>query len=340
MKKTILLAVPEHVGFPAVLKKNLEYVGFEVSLITVPAAEKFKYRSLLQRLHNLFRKVFLRDKAFKAKLFLKNNVERLLEQLRSFEYAEYALFIRPDLFPVEIVRLVKEKCSMLVGYQWDGLDRYPAVHHYIAMMDRFFVFDGSDLISDKILGTTNFYFDFDFALPRSLDSANQTLYYIGSYVDGRTDLIKDIDTKFKILNRHRNIKIVTNNDKIGQIIATKGLTSTPELISYEENMQHASKADILLDIQNPIHNGLSFRIFEGLGYMKKVITTNEQVIHYDFYRSENILIWKGQSVEELRQFLEVPYSPIPSKIREKYSFTNWISYALDLPHHTPITLPR
>ncbi|NGM64782.1 hypothetical protein [Sphingobacterium sp. SGR-19] len=337
MRKSIILAIPEHVGFPLAFKKNFESEGFNVSLITVPASEHFKYKNLFQRLQNLFRKTFLGDKDFKRELFVKNNKERLTEQLKSIEHTDYALFIRPDLFPLEIVQLVKKKCGMLVGYQWDGLDRYPAIYQYLHLMDRFFVFDATDLKSDTTLPTTNFYFDF---LSTSIPSGNNTLYYIGSYLDGRIDIVKDVDNKLKGLNVNRNIKIATNNERIIQLVQANGLTPISTLVPYEENLTDVMNAHILLDIQNPIHNGLSFRIFEGIGYDKKVITTNPNVIKYDFYRPENILIWNEQSLAELKQFIDMPYQVLPEDIKQKYSFSNWAAYMLDLPHHMPINLPN
>ena len=45
---------------------------------------------------------------------------------------------------------------------------------------------------------------------------------------------------------------------------------------------------IVLDLQHPKQQGLSFIVFEALTYGKKLITLNQDIVTYDFYRPENI----------------------------------------------------
>ena len=40
--------------------------------------------------------------------------------------------------------------------------------------------------------------------------------------------------------------------------------------------------------------GLTIRVLEALGAKKKLITTNEDVINYDFYKPENIYVYEGK----------------------------------------------
>src|SRR5690606_40375642 len=101
------------------------------------------------------------------------------------------------------------------------------------------------------------------------------------------------------------------------------------VLSYEKNLQDVFKANILIDIQNPVHQGLSFRIFEGIGYNKKVITTNSNVVNYDFYQPENFLIWKGQNVQELAEFIATPYKSLEDRKSTRLNSSHVkISYAV------------
>lgn len=337
-QKSILLVVPEHVGFPSIIKKNLEYIGFEVLLFTTTSADKFRYKSVSQRIHNFWRKTFLRDRNFKRKLIIEHTENDLLNKLHGIRIVDYALFIRMDLFPLEFVKLAKTKCTKLVGYQWDGLDRYAEIKQYIPLIDRFFVFDSKDLGVNSTLPTTNFYFD---CLKPTPPVSKNAVYYIGSYFEERIDMIGDLNTKLATLNTNRNIKIASNRKRIIQLISSKGLTPMSDIETYEENLKNVFNANILIDIQNPVHKGLSFRIFEGIGYEKKVITTNPDIIHYDFYHPNNFLVWNGQSTQELASFIKLPYHVLEDNIKRKYSFTNWIAYMLDMPiDYIPISLPR
>ena len=82
------------------------------------------------------------------------------------------------------------------------------------------------------------------------------------------------------------------------------------------------------------------RVFEAIGYDKKLITTNDTVVHYDFYRPSNIFVWDGKNIEALKAFMQQPYEPLPPELKEKYSFSNWLRFAFDIEPHQAITLPE
>ncbi|MFD2553283.1 hypothetical protein [Sphingobacterium tabacisoli] len=334
--KKILLAVPDHVGFPEVFKRNLEHIGLEVFTLAAPPIDHFKYKNIFQRAHNFIRKKFFKDRDFKRKLFLEQNKHELIQKLNGVEKIDYTLFIRPDQYALEVVKMVRQKSEKMLCYQWDGLERYPNIYEYIPFMDRFFVFDTKDLSVENTLPLTNFFFDF--FETNSIVNKNE-VYYIGSYLEDRLELIGDIDQKLDILGIDRTIKIVSNRNRVIELINSKGLIPYPNTISYMENLKAVVNATVLIDIQNPIHNGLSFRIFEGLGYDKKIITTNTDVIKYDFYHPNNILVWDNQTKEDLSSFLSLPYQVLPKHVKNKYSFTNWFSYITEEKPYEAIDLP-
>lgn len=110
-------------------------------------------------------------------------------------------------------------------------------------------------------------------------------------------------------------------------------------ISYEENICKMKDADVLVDFINGKHCGLSFRTFEAMGYDKKLITTNAEIIKYDFYNPNNIFVLNNDNLAKLNEFLEKPYEPLPVEIKQKYSFTNWIRYVFDEKPYQEINLP-
>lgn len=336
-QKSILFIAPDGVVFPDIFEKNLRLLGFDVYTVTPPDSKDFRYKNFKQRLSNFWRKNVLRDIGFKRKLIIDYHKDHLIKKLNAIKNTDFGLVIRPDLYPLEVIELATKKCKKLVGYQWDGLDRYPEIQQYIPLIDRFFVFDANDLSVDGTLPTTNFYFDH---MTSSFPNDQSTAYYLGSYLKERVDILSDINAKLETLHVDKNIKVVSDRTRIMELVTSKGLTPTSDVISYEENLQEVFKASILVDIQNPVHKGLSFRIFEGIGYDKKVITTNADIIHYDFYMPENFLVWEGQSVQELTKFIETSYRPLDEVIKQKYSFSNWIAYMFDNTPYTPIQLPQ
>lgn len=336
-QKSILLVIPDHVGFPDVFTKNLEHVGFNVNQLVIPSSDSFKYKSLFQRIQNFLHKTFLKDRDFKRRLFLKQNLNGLSNNLKNISYNDYALLIRPDLFPLELYDKIRSKCKTIVAYQWDGLKRFQGAHQFINTVDRFFVFDSEDLLVENTLPLTNFYFDF--SIPQHTPKKNHA-FYIGSFLEDRLEEIVQINDKLITLGVITDLRLVTNKKRIIKQLNERGLIHQPDVLLYQENIALVGESDILIDIQNPIHKGLSFRIFEGLGYNKKVITTNENVIDYDFYHPNNILVWKNNNEKELQEFLNKPLIQIDNKIKSKYSFSNWISYVLNHSDYTPISIPK
>src|SRR5690606_27309560 len=93
-------------------------------------------------------------------------------------------------------------------------------------------------------------------------------------------------------------------------------------------LRYAFNSKILLDVPTAHHNGLSFRVFEAIGFGKKLITTNKEIKQYDFYHPNNIFVWDDHSQKMLGDFLDAPYLYLATHIKESYSFNNWIKALL------------
>lgn len=59
---------------------------------------------------------------------------------------------------------------------------------------------------------------------------------------------------------------------------------------------------------------------ESIFFEKKLITTNEDIANYDFYRKENVFIIGKDDYKDLPKFLNTPYK----KIVDYYDYHNWI----------------
>ncbi|PIT40232.1 hypothetical protein [Snodgrassella alvi] len=347
MTMKIILGMPKSRDIYLQIKKNLEFYGFEVLYIdNFPDYIKyFKYQGLKEQWFSLVQKIFYRNFSYKTKLkeqLLLTNTEKLLF---GKEY-DYTLIIRPDLYPLKLLKLIKKYTKgKFIAYQWDGLRRMPCTKQTIELFDNFFVFDASD-VNDKnyddfqLTGITNFYFDMYH--PKVIKHEKKIAYFVGTHVSERVvdieycavELIKnDIDLKFIIPT--------SNLNKIGQYKHPQLITFGSEhAVSFSENIQTLNEIDIIVDFVNPLHHGLSFRVFEALYYQKKLITNNENIRQYEFYHPDNILIWhKDDLSRNIKDFLKKPYIPLDEKIVKKYGFGNWIKNILDLPHYEKIKLP-
>ena len=136
------MAVPNHFGLPERFKENLEFLGFKVFLLK---NDEHVSIPLKDKIIHAYNKWVHKDKSYKRLLKNKMSKEKQLALLSTFDKADYALFIRPDLFDYDVVNATKEKVDKIVAYQWDGIKRYPLVKNYIALFDKFYAFDKNDV---------------------------------------------------------------------------------------------------------------------------------------------------------------------------------------------------
>jgi len=332
--KTIVLGAPKHYNWDGVIETELKNLGFMTTNISF-YDHQFQYRDRFQRLKCFFFREIVGNRAYKTKLKFEANKQWLEEQLRELSSADYALIIRPDVYPVEFIKKLRTKVKKLIGYQWDGLGRFPHIYDYIGLFDRFFVFDSDDLTVPLVLPITNYA---PVALCRNLyDEALQSVvYYSGGYTKQRIDLLGRLIQDCRSLGL--NVKYHLHHRK-PLTLPLYNLDTTTKPLAYEDNIRCAYNTKIILDLVNPVHHGLSFRFFEALLFDKKIVTNNPRAMEYDFYHPDNIFIWDNNSIEELRAFISRPYCPLPMEIKEKYSFTNWLQYALDEGEYARLSVP-
>ncbi|VTU08129.1 Uncharacterised protein [Actinobacillus indolicus] len=333
-KKSILICISTNLGISKLIHDNLRHHNFDVTLLIENNGEieKFKYPSIFSRLKVKFQKLFLRDKLAKKKLESNILKKRLIKN--KIDKFDYSLFFLAHNFSIDLVSYIKNRTSDngMINFQWDGMSRYPSIYDYVKLFDRFYVFDPKDVKND-FLPATNFYFD------HNLNHLHfeYDFYFLGAHNAYRKKIIIDFANFAK--KRHWNINIIIISQKIKNIYPSN-ITELEiqEAISFSDNLTLSKKAKVLLDFVIDEHKGLSFRAFEALGYNKKLITTNKEITKYDFYHPNNIFILDN-NFDEIPDFLEKPYQDIDPKIKEKYSFGNWIKYVLDIHPHQPILLP-
>ncbi|MDN3920954.1 glycosyltransferase family protein [Roseateles violae] len=86
----------------------------------------------------------------------------------------------------------------------------------------------------------------------------------------------------------------------------------------------------VLDIEHPAQTGLTMRTFEALAAGKKLITTNRNILEYDFFDPQNILyIDRSQTPDIPASFSQTPYRPVSPALMDKYSLDGWLNDVLN-----------
>lgn len=337
MKKRIILGLPTDNSINSAIQSNLENLGFEVINVSFDIAN-FKYKNFGQRIHNFFRKTFLKDKNFKKRLKYNNHRQELENQLNHLHpKADYALLIRPDIYPTEFLEKIRQKVGKMYGYHWDGLALYPLTRDVIPYFDSFYVFDPKDYPHPEfpnVKPTTSFYIDH----VKTTENPENDIYYIGFMMKKRMPSILRLLEKIKPLNLKLDINLLTKD-----LASTSGLHKNinffTEPMTYQQNLERMMNSKVILDFLDSSHGGLSLRTFEAVGFGKKLVTNNPSVKYYDFYNPANIFVWDGENPYGIEEFLKKPYEKLPEQIVKKYGFTNWINYILEIEPHQKIEFP-
>lgn len=327
-KKNIILGMPRTFSIYKVLINRLEELGFDVIDISYDD-DYFKYRNIWDRLSNLYHKTILKDKGYKNRLKFKALGSEVVRRLQSIENkADYCMLIRADIYPQEIIEQIKLKANKMIAYQWDGVERYPAIKRLVDLFDRFYVFDSKDASQEdkRFVSTTNFYFGH---LNRSdIKPKSSSFFFLGTFMKIRWPQIKEA-IQFIVQNKGiPNFYLYSGDRNLSGEYILDGITFINKPMTYQENINLALKSEIFVDFLVDVHSGLSFRVFEAIGYGRKLITNNREVMNYDFYHPHNIYVLNNEE-RTLNEFLNVPYSPINPEILSKYNFDNWIYRILE-----------
>ena len=327
--KKIILIMPPDFGVYQVIEQNLRYMGFEQVTVISPL---FCYKTK-DRIHNFIQKTFLGNKDYKKQLIDDYYTAEVSQTLSSFapKSIDYAIVIRPDKLDLNTIEKIHSTAHKVVAYQWDGLARFPKVFKVINQFKRFFVFDLEDYHRYRyqypnLLPCTNFYFD----MPEESVSVNENeVLYVGAYMKDRIQSLIRVVDALSQYNLTLNINLFYGRKT--PPISHPHLSFISKGISYAENLKITKKAAVILDIKTVEHNGLSLRIFEAIKYQKKLITDNKSIMQYDFYHPNNFYVIEDDHFQGLAAFLNSQYIPLAEEIKQKYSFSNWLKYVLDIP---------
>jgi len=312
----ILFLCTDHFDLYKIFQNGMQqYTGYEVTTVLYP---KFKYKNFTQKFQNFF-----------SKLFLKQNLkpyfasEAIFDSIPKNEFYEYVIVICPDFLHTTHMSLLKTISKRTIVYYWDGFDHFPRYKESLPYFDDRFSFDPVDVKKFNLKFITNFYFKED----RNTETQTD-LFFLSSY-DSRFPLVEKIAS---LLEKQNKKVLIYQHTRNPHLIKQKNssIIFIDKHIPFEETTKLMRETKIVLDIHKDIQHGLSFRVFEAMGLGKKLITTNADIINYDFYNPNNIFVWKNETETISESFLNTPYEELPEDIYKKYSQESWIKTIFNL----------
>lgn len=236
--------------------------------------------------------------------------------------------MKSDFLNDDILIELKKKSNELITFLNDSLSRCPKLGKNITLFDRVYSFENNDCSKYGFNKINNFiYTDINIDIKPNT-SAPYNVFNISSMhkrkksVSLFSDYFNLKNISFKIILYSPNPTDLFNDKSIDII-------STPYTIT--KMLTFLKKCNIVLDLQRPKQQGLSFRVFEALAYGKKLITLNKDIATYDFYNPENIFIVEDMdNINIPDSFFKTEAVKLDKKILEKYHISEWVNSVFNL----------
>jgi hypothetical protein len=299
-------------GFNKNIVKALESQGNVVNHIDFHQF-KYKYPNLIYRVYNFLLKTFF-NKNLKTIFFGKKIIEKLNEIK---DQQDFIVTIKGDFIAPESLLEFKKYGKKSIAYFNDNTQRCPKIIRVIPYFDKFFSFEKQDCNNYNLHFATNWIY-YDNTLDIETDFKFQ-VFNISSK-DKRISIFKKLAVEFESIKIKS--KIIIYDKKYNDQNTT--IEYITKHISLEDVNKLIQQSQVLLDINRKGQEGLTFRVFESIGLHKKLITTNKDIVNYDFYNPNNILLIDSNKPKIPLDFFEKDYEKVPQHIFNKYTIDGWI----------------
>lgn len=306
--RKICVIAPFAFGYTTHIQKALAaYDGVEASIIYLDQPA-FSYKNGLHKAQNFFSKLFFGKNLKKTFVF-----DRIQSELKTLGEQDIIFTIRPDLLDDATLQCLRKYTNRLISYYYDSTRRFPRKAEILPLFDLVYSYDKEDVQKYNLKFLTNYIFE------ESLTESSTYQFFNISTNDYRFPILEKLAGYLK--QRDWSYKILVFN-------GTEMLSENVEIITTQKSISEVSElikhSKIIVEIQRTEQIGLSFRVFEALGHRKKLITTNKDIITYDFYHPQNILVVDETNIKIPENFVTSPYVEIAPEILSKYKIENWI----------------
>lgn len=320
--KKILLIAPRFFGYENDIIESLENNGAKVVFIqeNIDATE-FKFK-ILNKMPATIRRLIINN-------YFISKFKKLCKNEITFDYV---FCIRINSFDHCILSILRKLFpnARYICYFWDSVLNMRNAVALSSYFDKIITFDKEDAIKYK----WNF-------IP---------LFYNNKYGGGVNAKVKDIDILFVASLLPERAKLYT---KLNELCTTYKLTmhtyftvnpylyyvnkrlykEIPSSIVHFTGLQQSelielvSKSKIIMDCSSQSQSGLTMRSIECIGAKKRMITTNQSILSYDFYDNNNILLLTDDDKDDkiIKFICEDQFKELDISIYNKYSISSWIA---------------
>jgi hypothetical protein len=280
---------------------DLTYINID----TIP----FSYKNSFSRLINFFLKL-----AGFPSLKEKNKTNYIKKVIQEGDLFDQILIIRPDKLEQKALLFLRENAIQMSCFLFDGIENFKEQKRTLSFFDTVYSYDKGDVEKYNFQFLTNYIYDEQIETKK----ISNLVFNISSF-DDRFPFLEKLADYFS--KERISFRFIVKKDRI---FSHKNIEISDRYLPISEVKNIIASSLVLVDIQQKNQDGLTFRIFEALGYKKKLITNNQDIVTYDFYNPNNIFVISESNYEVPRSFFETDFVEIDSAILDKYKLDNWI----------------
>lgn len=320
MKQKVLFIGIGFYDYDIIIRQAIEKLGFEVDYFCeTPKGFFYSFANYLKL--NSISQTF------------RNNHSMNIANACGNDYS-YIFVIKGDCITHEALNIIqqKNKNAKTVLYLWDSIKRMPNYKNIQGFFMSIYSFDRVDCINNKKIKFKPLFYRSEYKINNKQNNFIYDLFFIGWAHSDRAILLKEIDLKLQSQDLKSKFLIFVGKAAyyISKPIRAIRTMTIQKPISTKDIAQYCSESRAILDIAHPLQTGLTMRTIEVLfGIGRKLITTNKDIINYDFYNKNNILIINRDNLDIPKDFFKSNFIIYPDDLRDSFFIENWVKDFFD-----------
>ena len=324
--KKILFLAPSFFNYELDIMNEMEKMGAEVHFYDERSIKKSIFKSLLRFCPSIFN------------VYSRCYFRKIIDKERIVKF-DYIFVIKSEMIPESILASFKQiwPTAKICLYLYDSIQHIPNIESKIPYYDKVSTFDRKDVsMNPKLYFRPLFYSD----TFKKKSSTNVDILYdlafCGTIHTDRLAVLKDLEViansnswkfyKFYYLQAEFVFYFYKLFRKEFYGVPKSEFSFVKKSAKELAYVQDRSK--VIIDIETPNQAGLTMRTIEMIGLQKKMITTNAEVLNYDFYNPNNICVIERCNPKIPKEFMITKYQPLSNEIYNKYSLKQWIKDVL------------
>lgn len=218
--------------------------------------------------------------------------------------------------------------AKFIYYNWDSIANFPSILSFYKLFDKYYSFDEQDCKNYGFIFLPLFYIKENNANNNAKYDYGVVMTFSFKKAKGYFNILKSLPNNcscYKYLYLGSRFTFFYNKLIHYKIFKNFKMSDFQyKKMSYDETINFYLNCKSVIDIPLENQNGLTIRTFEVLSLKRKLITTNANIRHYEFYCQDNIFVIDSEFDKVDYKFFDTPFNE-ECGISCKYSIKNFIN---------------